>query len=108
MWAAASSAAVLGVGLFLPLWKRARIVGCRVCYESMPVWRGLTSRRTVDPAVAGLTRDDNRNVCLGLLAVAGGVGAVVYWVRRPRIRLLEEDDYSDGPDGSVPDGRVAR
>jgi hypothetical protein len=105
MWAAACSSAVLGVGLCLPLWKRSYVSGYCVCYESVPIWRGLVDRRPVPPMEAKVTSEPNRNNCLALIAVAGGVGAYAYWVRRPRIRPVEADDYSEGPNGSGLDGR---
>jgi len=81
------------------------MLGCCVSHETMPVWRGLTDRRPDSPNEVFLTRDQNRNNCLALLAVAGGVGANAYWVRRSRTRPLEAGDYADGPSGSGLDGR---
>jgi hypothetical protein len=108
LWAAACSATVLGVGGCLPLWTRvARDGGCWVEMETVPIWRALADRRPA-PAYepSEWTRNKNSTNCLILLAVAGGVGAVAYWARRPRTRPLEADDYSDGPGGSVPEGRA--
>jgi hypothetical protein len=113
VWAAASWSVVLAIGLQLPLWVRLERIWIaddfyRVEKESVPIWKGLTERRPshLDQFETSWTRARNRNTCLALLAVAGGVGAVVYWVRRPRTRPAEADDYSDGPSGSAPDGRV--
>ena len=106
VWAAACSAVVLGVGLCLPLWKRASVGGYCVSYQSMPVWRGLTDSRPMHPLEAKAVGGDNRNNCLMVLAVAGGVGPLVYWVRRPRTRPLEADDYADGLGGPQLDGRA--
>lgn len=105
--AATCSSAVFAAGLCLPLWKQPTIGG-DVDYESVPVWQGMTDRRWIPPLEARAVRDDNRTTCLILLAVAGGVGAFVYWVRRPRMRPLEADDYADGLGGPRLDGRVPR
>jgi hypothetical protein len=109
MWAAACSTAILGVGLFLPLWGRVKSQnGCCIVMENVPVWRGLIDDRPGLPSQPERVQENNRIACSALLAVAGCVGAIAYWVRRPRIPPLEADDYSDGPGGSVPDGRVAQ
>jgi hypothetical protein len=104
--AATCSAAVIGVGGCLPLWKRASIGGCCVSIEWVPVWQGLTDNRPASSVQTVVTGNHNRDTCLMLLAVAGGVGAFVYGVRRPRTRPLEAGDYADGPGGSALDGRA--
>jgi hypothetical protein len=88
------------------LWERWGIDGPWLVPESVPIWQGLVEPGPQLPEFwPRSNQTGNRNTCLTLLAVAGGVGAIVYWVRRPRIRPLEADDYSDGPGGSVLDGR---
>ena len=107
VWGGTCSAVVLVGGLFLPLWKRADLSGSwSIYYESMPLWRGLTDSRPMHPLEARVVMKDNRDNCLMLLAVAGGVGPFVYWVRRPRTRPLEADDYADGSVGAKLDGRA--
>jgi hypothetical protein len=105
VWAASCSAAVLGVGLCLPLWERTRISECCLTREMVPLG-GLAESDQVSLLRLGRRFDHNGITCLTLLSVAGGVGALVYWVRRPRTRPLEAGDYADGPAGSMPDGRA--
>jgi hypothetical protein len=105
---------VLAIGLQLPLWDCLERVwmadgrGHMLMKEAVPIWRGLTERRPASwRSEPGFTQDENRNVCLGLLAGSGIAGAVVYLVRRPRTRSPEAGDYLEGPDGSIPDGRAS-
>lgn len=72
--------------------------------EGVPGWVWLADclRGSADE---GQVREDNRKTSLHLLGVAGVVYGVVYLVCRRRMRLLEAGDHSDGPDGSVLDGR---
>jgi hypothetical protein len=104
--AATCSTAVLAGGLFLPPWEQTRISECCLRREMVPVGRGLAESDQVSLLKLGRRFDHNGITCLTLLSVVSGVGAVVYWVRRPRTRPLEADDYSDGPGGSVRDGRA--
>jgi hypothetical protein len=112
-WAAASSSAVLAAGLFLPLWERVASVqhvpsagGNLITMETVSVWRMLSDPRPPSQYELDNTREANRTTFLGVLAAAGIVGALVYWVRRPGARPLEAGDYSDGPGGSFVDGRA--
>lgn len=103
------SAAVVGAGLLLPIWTRTKEAGgCVVVHESVPVWRGLTEPSPVPGLVESQsTREANRDICLILLTVAGTLGARLFWECRPRTSPAEAPDYTEGPDGSVRDGRSA-
>jgi hypothetical protein len=105
VWAAACSFAVVGVGLFLPVWKEVKF-GNResVWINDVPVWVGLTDYLRGPPRRPDWTQHRNRFICLALLVIAGGIGALVYRYCRPRTRPVAADDYSDGPGGSVVDG----
>ena len=103
-----ASAAVVLIGLQLPVWKRWVRDGAIVREEKVSVGRGLIERREPLPGKDYFTRDANRKVLLGVLTAGALAGAVAYGVSRLclRIRPTEAADYSDGPGGALPDGRA--
>jgi len=105
--ALACSSAVLGVGLLLPIWyKTCDIVGCCGARSPVPLWKGLVGLPRVSQYEFDRTKYDNGTNGLILLSVTGGVGVGVFRACRPRTRPIDADDYSEGPLGSHPDGRL--
>jgi hypothetical protein len=107
-WAAACSAVVLAVGACVPMWERTKWRdGWDAGHEEVSGWVWLATwvRGSTDDSEA---RGDNRKTSVRLLGVAGLVYGVVYLACRRRTRLREAGTFSDGPGGSIPDGRESR